>query len=360
MPWRVFRAPFLPSLAMVLAMLLGLAAGVAAALPSPYYVITPGGAYEIGPRLRIPEDRKREMGRLAFTAVYAQPGTWLDVMNARRSRAAEVVPAEEIRPPGATQEQVNEANKRLIDESKPIAAGVALKAAGYDVSITGEGAEVEGVIAGMPADGVLKQGDIIASVDGRAIQTSSGIVEAVRRHQVGDEVRLGVVRDGQALEVTVGTRTSASEPGRPVIGVTISTYKFDVQLPFPVDVESDSVGGPSAGMMFSLAILDAVTDGDLTRGYFVAGTGTISIDGSIGPIGGAAEKAVAAEEAGAQVFLAPAENVDAVHRAARAMQVVPVTRFADAVHALCELPPRPGVSPIPPPPCATGLAGGLG
>ncbi len=356
---RLFNLPLALALAMLLAVAAGVAAGVTAALPSPYYIITPGGAYELGPRLRLPEERRREMGRLAFTAVYARPGSWLDVLRARRSRAAEVVPAEEIRPPGISQEQVNETNRRLIDESKPVAAVVALRAAGYDVQISGQGAQVEDVIPGMPADGVLRTGDIVVAVDGVQVQTAPALVEIVRRRQVGDVVALAIVRDGQGQEVRVGTRSSPTEPGRPVVGVTVTTRLFDVQLPFPVDVESDSVGGPSAGLMFSLAILDAVTDGDLTRGYYVAGTGTIATDGSVGPVGGGAEKAVAAEEAGAAIFLVPRENYDDARRGVRSLRLVPVDRFADAVDALCSLPPQAGASATLPTPCATGLAGGL-
>src|SRR5438094_5986567 len=101
-------------------------------------------------------------------------------------------------------------------------------------------------------------------------------------------------------------------------------------MPFPVDIESDNVGGPSAGFMFALGLLDAVTDGDLTRGYYVAGTGTITQDGLVGPVGGASEKAVAAEQDGAQIFLVPSANFDDARRWTRTLRVVPVDRFEDA------------------------------
>jgi PDZ domain-containing protein len=136
--------------------------------------------------------------------------------------------------------------------------------------------------------------------------------------------------------------------------VTVSTYLFDVKLPFPVDIKSDNVGGPSAGFMFALGILDAVTDGDLTRGYYVVGTGTISADGTVGPVGGAAEKALAAEADGAQVFLVPKDNADEARRWVHNLQIVPVERFDDAVRYLCSLDPKVNTlaSPIQPPPCA--------
>src|SRR5206468_1699470 len=138
--------------------------------------------------------------------------------------------------------------------------------------------------------------------------TADQLVQAITRHRVGDTIGLSVRRGDQTLDLAVTTRASPQDANRPIVGVSISTYLFDVRMPFPVDIESDNVGGPSAGFMFALGILDAVTDGDLTRGYYVAGTGTIAADGTVGAVGGAAEKALAAEQDGAQVFLVPKDD----------------------------------------------------
>jgi PDZ domain-containing protein len=319
---------------------------------SPYFLITPGGAYDIGSRLHVPDAQRKPMGHLAFTAVYEQEANWGDVARARLAGQAEIVPAVDVRPPGTTQEEVNQTNKRLIDESKPVAAVVALRAAGYTVDISGQGAEVESILPGMPADGVLRVGDIITAVDGQPIETTNALVERVRRHQVGDQVTLRIRRDGQDEDVVLGTKTSPTEPGRPIVGVTVSTYLFEVHMPFAVDIDSDNVGGPSAGFLFALGILDAVTDGDLTRGYYVAGTGTIAADGTVGAVGGAAEKALAAEQDGAQLFLVPKDDSDEAKRWAHKIQIVPIERFDDAVRALCALQPLPTVaSPETPTPC---------
>jgi Lon-like protease len=319
---------------------------------SPYFLITPGGTYDIGSRVRVPDEQRKPVGRMAFTAVFEQEASWGEVARARVAGRAEIVPAVDVRPPGTTQEQVNQTNKRLIDESKPVAAVVALRAAGYPVDITGQGAEVESLIEGMPAQGVLQVGDIIVAVDGQPIETTNSLIQAITRHHVGDQVTLTIQREGQTQDVQVGTRGSPTDPGRPLVGITVSTYLFDVRMPFPVDVESDNVGGPSAGFMFALGILDAVTDGDLTRGYYVAGTGTISQDGVVGAVGGAAEKALAAEQDGAQVFLVPRDDADEARRWVKHIQVVPIDRFEDAIHALCALPPLPTVAaPEPPTPC---------
>jgi Lon-like protease len=338
--------------ALSIALLVGVLVVAPLGAASPYFLITPGGTYDIGSRLRVPDDQRRPMGRMAFTAVYEQEASWTEVARTQLFGQAEVVPAAVVRPPGTTQEQVNQTNKRLIDESKPVAAVVALRAAGYTVDITGQGAQVESILTGMPADGVLQVGDIIVAVDGQPIDTTNALIASVRRHQPGDQVTLSIVREGQQQDVQLATANSPTEPGRPLIGVTISTYLYDVRMPFPVDVESDNVGGPSAGFMFALGILDAITDGDLTRGYYVVGTGTIAPDGTIGAVGGAAEKALAAEQDGAQLFLVPKDDYEESKRWVKQLRIVPVERFEDAIQALCALEPLPtAAAPELPTPC---------
>jgi PDZ domain-containing protein len=332
---------------------------------SPYSLITPGGTWDVGltptasaptPRLSIPPEHQRPMGHMAFTAVYELEANWAEVARARLRGQADIVPTVAIRPPGATQQQVNEANARLIDESKPVAAAVGLRAAGFPVSVTGQGARVESVVDGLPAAGVLQRGDLIVAVDGQPVRTTDDLVLDITRHTVGDQLTLDIQRGGQDMTVNLPTAASPSDPAHPVVGVTVSTYMFDVQVPFQVNIASDNVGGPSAGLMFALAILDGVTDGDLTRGYYVAGTGTIAQDGTVGAVGGAAEKALAAEQDGAQVFLVPADNADEAHRWVHSIQIVPVQHFEDAVRALCALPPITDnlASPDSPTPCVSG------
>src|SRR5579864_186811 len=170
---------------------------------SPYFLITPGGTYDIGfdygSRLSIPDEYRKPMGRMAFTAVYETPATWGELIHAQVAGQAEMVPAVYIRPPGTTQEQVNQTNARLIDESKPVAAVVGLRAAGFPVMIVGHGAQVDNVMDGMPAQGVLQVGDIIVGVDGQPITTTDSLIAAITKHAVGDHVTLSVTRGDQNL-----------------------------------------------------------------------------------------------------------------------------------------------------------------
>jgi len=157
---------------------------------------------------------------------------------------------------------------------------------------------------------------------------------------VGERVALDIQRKGEPMSVELVTAASPTPPQRPIIGVSIATEGFNIQTPFQVNITSDNVGGPSAGFMFALATLDGVTDGDLTRGHFVAGTGTIALDGTVGPVGGTAEKALGAERDGADVFLAPKADAEEAGRWVHNLKVVPIERFDDAVKALCALPPN--------------------
>jgi Lon-like protease len=328
---------------------------LATSIPSGYYLLRPGGAYEIGPILELPPEQRQESGRLAFTAVRAGRASWWQVGEARLTGDAEIVPAEQFLPPGMSVDELNQQNQRLIEESKLLASVVGLQAAGFEARITGQGAEVGGTQPGLPAEGLLQAGDVIVAVDGQATDTAPSVVEAVRRHAVGDQVRFTVSRGGQLQEIVVGTRSSPSEPGRPLVGVAVGTYHLDAALPFPISIDTRNIGGPSAGLMFSLAIFDGVTPGDLTRGHFVAGTGTIAADGTVGPIGGAAEKVAAAEAAGADLFLAPREDEPEARRGAHQIRVAAVGRFDEAVAVLCGLEPLGSAPPEPPPPCSTRL-----
>jgi Lon-like protease len=332
---------------------------IVAGVPSGYYVITPGDTHDIGPRLRIPDAWRHTMGRLAFTDVYAREGNWGDLVRTWLSGTARVILVEDVRPQGVSQAELRALNRRLTEESEAVAAVVALRAAGYEAGVTGQGAEVTTVVAGMPADGILKRRDVIVSVDGKPVRTAVEVIKALWQHRVGEQVSLGILRDGGRQEVFVGTLDSEREPGRPIIGAAISTRRFTTELPFAVEVIGDDVGGPAAGLMIALGILDSVTPGVLTDGHLVAGTGTIAPDGAVGAIGGVAQKVIAAERDGAELFLVPRDNYEEARRYARAARVVPVDRFTDALNALCALESTSGTPPQSPAPCPERASGRL-
>ena len=207
--------------------------------------------------------------------------------------------------------------------SQDAATAVALTELGYDVKPV---TEVLNVSKGLPAEGKLEVRDILLAVNGQKVTTSQQVVDLVDKTPPGDAVSFLVRRGTRQLTVVVKPKTV---DGDPRVGVTTGPgYVFPFQI--RVDIP-DNIGGPSAGLMFSLAIYDTLTPGSLTGGAIVAGTGTIDTTGAVGPIGGIQQKVVAARQSGAKIFLVPADNcADALGAPNDGMRLVKVTTMHDA------------------------------
>ncbi len=335
---HLLRGAAFLSLVVAVAVLLA----TAAHWPSRYALMTPGDALAVVPRVDLPPERRQPAGNLYFTVVNIQPLTWGEWAQAMvRPSVEEIVPRDEIEPPGIPREQVDAYNRQLMEESKVVASVVALRHAGFPVQVGGQGARVVAVLPRSPADGVLREGDVIQAVDGIPTPTVVDLVTQVHARRPGDQVRLTVRREDQTLQFDLTTVPSPSDPGRPMVGAMLLTELFDYHLLFPVTIQSDNITGPSAGLMFALGVYDLLTPGVLGNGHRVAGTGTIALDGTVGPVGGAAEKVAAAERNGLEIFLVPADDADEARRAARSIQVIPVHSFDDALEALQRLGPEP-------------------
>ena len=277
----------------------------------PYAVMSPGPATNIlgevdGKPLLVVDGATTYPtdGTLDFTTVSVEGGpgakvTLYDVARAWLSDAEEVVPVDLVFPPDADEEQVEEEGAAEMAESQSVATATALRALGRDVDQT---VVIAGVPDGSPSAGLLEPDDVLVSIDGDPATSADAVRAAVQRHGPGESIPVVVRRDG--TERTVSVRTAESD-GRTVIGVGLG---LDYDLPVDVTLNTGSVGGPSAGLMFSLAIYDVLTPGELNGGKDVAGTGTMEDDGTVGPIGGIRQKVVGARKAGAEYFLAPAEN----------------------------------------------------
>jgi len=179
---------------------------------------------------------------------------------------------------------------------------------------------------GFPAYGVLKAGDVITEVNGQPVTSQAGLTKLISAHPAGSTLALTITRDGQSHQVQVGTRQSG---GHPVMGVQImEEYKF----PFQVKISVGDIGGPSAGMMFALGIIDKLTKMNLTAGRFIAGTGEIEANGRVDPIGGIQQKMIGARNAGATIFLTPAANcADAKGAVPAGLRLVKVSTLNQAV-----------------------------
>lgn len=303
-------------------------------VPLPYVTLAPGPATNVlgtvdgTPVLTIdgaptyPTDGALDFTTVAFDGGPGRKVTVYEVLGGWLSPDVDVVSESLYFPPDTTEEQVEAENTEMMNDSQVVAAATALRALGTDVPTT---VVVAGVTEDGPSAGRLEQGDEVVSVAGTAVTTASEVREVVQPLPAGTDVDIVVRRDGVERTETV---TTASYEGRSIIGVLLG---LDYDLPVTVTLNTGSVGGPSAGLMFSLAIYDTLTPGSLTGGRRIAGTGTIQDDGSVGPISGIAQKLVGAHDAGARWFLAPADECkDTVGRVPQGMTVVRVSTFDEA------------------------------
>jgi PDZ domain-containing protein len=257
------------------------------------------------------------------------PGSDLSIFQAFQawlSPSEAVVPESELFPPGQSAQQTQQQDTAQMAGSQQTATAAAFTALHIPFQTQVVIAET---VPGTPAAGVLKAGDVVLSVDGTAVRSETSLTSLITSHPAGSALRLSVLRGGKTLQLTVRTKEIS---GRPVMGVQVTEqYKF----PFPVTISVGDIGGPSAGMMFALGIIDKLTSDNLTGGKFIAGTGEITSSGQVQPIGGIQQKMVGARDAGATVFLAPAGNCSDVRGAVPSgLRVVKVSTLSQAMSDL--------------------------
>ncbi len=233
--------------------------------------------------------------------------TWFELALAWFDPSRAVVPIDAVFPEGVTSEQRDQQNAALMVDSQHEATAAALTELGYDV---GAQVEVVSVLKDSPAEGLLKDGDRILAIDGVDVNSATLLRDTIQKAK-GSEVTLSVKRGSETDTVAITPKKTKDASGATtwLIGITLTT---DYTFPVDVKLQLDNVGGPSAGMMFALGIIDTLTPGELNGGVNVAGTGTIDAAGDVGPIGGIRQKLFGARDAGATVFLAPESNCDEV------------------------------------------------
>jgi Lon-like protease len=273
-------------------------------------------------------------GALDFTTVAvlggpANPVNAWDWISGLLDKTNAVVPEDEIFPKGVTSTEVDHESAAEMADSQQEAIAVALRGLGKTVP---EVVSIGGFSQGSLAKGVLQPGDIVVSIDGKPVATPDAVRAAVRAHKPGESVTFIVRRGGKE---EVHTLKTTSVAGNAVVGILLRT---EFVFPTKVSINAGDVGGPSAGLMFSLAVYDKLTPGSLTGGVKIAGTGTIDSAGNVGEIGGIRQKLVGAERGGAAWFLAPADNCkDVVGHVPEGLRVVKVATFTqarDAVEAI--------------------------
>jgi Lon-like protease len=251
--------------------------------------------------------------------VFAALRAWLSPHNA-------VVPQEEIFPAGQTQQEVLKQDTEQMVNSQQTATAAALCQIGAKFTTVDT---IASTVKGLPAAGVLRKDDVIEAVDGTPVGCRNSAADLIKAKGAGQPVSLTIRRHDKVQKISLRT---AQFQGQPVIGVNlVESFVF----PFKVTISIGNIGGPSAGMMFALAIIDKLTPANLTGGKFIAGTGEIEVDGAVDPIGGIQQKMAAARAAGASVFLTPASNcADTAGAVPPGLKLVKVSTLAGAVSAL--------------------------
>lgn len=308
-------------------------------IPSPYAIGTPGPTFDTlgdvngAPLVSIEGAKVYETsGELRLTTVSQAPGSSTvfsvgQVIAAFFSKGATVTPEESVfGKPGEREQNIDQSAQEWVT-SKEKATVSALEELGIPVPTT---MTVVGIYEVSNAVGLLQEGDVIFKVDGALVETYAQFHDAIRAHKPGDDVTITVLRAGEAVDATFALLGEEGEIPR--IGILVDP-EFDI--PITVDVKIDSVGGPSAGSMFALAIMDMLTELDELNGAKVAGTGTIDVDGEIGPIGGVRLKLLGAQADGAEHFLVPVENCgEVVGHVPAGLNVYAVDDLGDAYEAL--------------------------
>ena len=334
-----------------LAVLLIVLSLVAAVIELPYYTIAAGSARPAGPTVIVEGTDSFPNEDILFTTVSIAPGPEQDRhingwewLQAELDADIDLVDAE-LLDAGRSPEENGQINQQLMDESEDTAVIVALEHLGFDV-IDGTGATVTDVLEGYPADGHLDAGDTAVRVNGQPIERAEDLGRILEDASPGDELRMVVEpEDGRRRREVIELGENPRDPSHAFLGISGSveqpaiTTRDEVRhYPFDVSIDPGRVRGPSAGLAFTLAVLDVLTPGDLSGGHVVAVTGTIDALGRVGPIGGAQYKAIAARSADADVFLVPAGEEDqAREKVGDDLEIIPVETLQDALDALAEL-----------------------
>ncbi|HEV2906875.1 MAG TPA: S16 family serine protease, partial [Actinomycetota bacterium] len=299
------------------------------AVDLPFFSVGPGPAREVNPRIDIDGRRTFESrGRLMLTTVNLGRVNVFSAFDAWVDPAVDVVSERSILAPGETDRQHRQQSNLEMDESKIAAVAVALRrVTGYPRE-HGDGVLIQDVIEGAPASGRLFPGELILAADGEAIDGLDQMRSVISGAGTGRDLRL-TVRSGDERRTVSIRPIRRPEDDRPIIGVVLVE-----NFPFDIRIDSGDVGGPSAGLMWALGVMDLLTPGDLTSGRTVAGTGVIDLEGGVHPVGGIEHKVLAAEREGAELFLLPEANLNRAREVAQHIDLVPVDRIEEALNYL--------------------------
>lgn len=315
------------------------------------YISRPGDAYELSPLVEVvgkDDDDEGTLSLMTITMFNATPALYI---MAKFQEGYKVLDPEQVRSPHESDEEYNVRQLKLMSDSQVNALQVAFEQAELPYEVSSNGVFILNVLDDGAAAGLLSPGDRLLEIDGKTYGSMEEFLEYLSTKEVGDIVDLVIERDERRINQSITLAPLPTELERAGIGISFVEDK-EIETTPEVTIDSDAIGGPSAGLMFTLEILNQLLDEDITQGYDIAGTGTIESDGTIGRIGGIDQKIIAADRAGIDIFFAPDDepeselpsNYDVALETAEEigtdMDVVPVTDIEAALDYLSELSPR--------------------
>ncbi|MFV1970937.1 MAG: PDZ domain-containing protein [Acidimicrobiia bacterium] len=337
--------PKWPWLLASILIIIGIGIAMSWRITVPYYTLSPGPVYDTSDFVEVEDGFVSDQGELFFLTVSIKEANIFEYAAGRLDERVAIRDREVIRPTGVSQEDLRRESLDAMEQSKQDATFVALTKLGYEVTFIGTGALVIETVPDSAAEGVLLPNDIIIQMDGKTVAFRSDIIDELEGLGIGDDVTFVVERpigdstdeyEDENVELQLGPHVD--DPDKPMIGVLLGNNEPIIEFPVNVVIDSQNIGGPSAGLMFTLQIVDQLTEDEITKGLRIAGTGTIRRDGTVGPIGGVRQKVYGAIDAGAYAVLIPAGNFEeALEAAGDDIQLVRVETVDDALAFLDSL-----------------------
>jgi Lon-like protease len=307
---------------------------------SDHYLEVPDQAHPLAGIVKVGGGKtQRDGGGIYYVDVFLKRASLLEsLIPAFRPDGSDLIDRSDVVEPGISEQERLKLELADMRLSQVIASTVALRALGYHVRVRLGGLRVVAVTSDSHAHGLLEPGDVIVSADGKPVHARADLRAVLARHGVGDVVRLGIRRGKIRRTLAIRTMSDETEPRRPIIGI-LPAQALRVRFPFRIRFDLGDVGGPSAGLAFALELLEK-RGRDVDRGYKVAATGEIQLDGTVTRIGGVKQKTFGARQAHVDVFLVPVDgdNAREAKRYAHGLRIIPVESFQQALQALATLP----------------------
>tara|TARA_B100000029_G_scaffold125488_1_gene119033 strand:+ start:42 stop:1043 length:1002 start_codon:yes stop_codon:yes gene_type:complete len=301
-----------------------------------YYFMAPGPPYQWDIEIE-GANAYDYQGNLYQLTVRRDEANYFTYIWAKVDNSVDLYSREVILPKGVTPQELSEISMQNMKTSENVAIAVALNFLDYEIQTQGDGVLVVGVMDDSPVAGKLLKEDLIISINNEVINSTTEFIALLRTYEIGDMVSIGLIRKDNEISIETKLIEHIDYENEPMVGFLASTPNERFVFPISVDIDTGNVGGPSAGLMMALNVYNSLTEFDITKGLKVAGTGTIEIDGSVGPVGGVKQKVIAAKNAGSSLILVPIANFDDVKSYIdESTNIVAVESFNEALEVISE------------------------